>query len=249
MSNHTEDKIPYTPSSFLSRMTINSQSNGLSRIRPSQRFELSTTSFQERLMRKMYEEELNSGHPNLTMMIGPEKISMYKTKQSSPISCAEDNDDDESDNDDLFSSDLYSINASDCMMTTQSIFDQQEDTMEDDVYDATDDWLSCIYHDNQDPSCVPSNIQQVTNQPDEENQPTPMHMARQLSSKRIYPLNENNEIEERQPLAEIYLAHDLSDVEDYPAKKKVIVIKNNKPRKIRLMRSLSPPRFPTKNKE
>jgi hypothetical protein len=71
--------LTFTPCTRLSRMTIDSQSNGVSgRTRPNV-YQLPVTNFNEKLMQVVKEEE--SSHPNLTMFLGSDKISIFDKKK------------------------------------------------------------------------------------------------------------------------------------------------------------------------
>jgi hypothetical protein len=65
----------YTPCTRLSRMTIDSQSNGINgRIRTAH-FQSPATNFNDKMMQALCEEE--ESHPNLTMILGGDRISMF----------------------------------------------------------------------------------------------------------------------------------------------------------------------------
>jgi hypothetical protein len=73
---------PFTPCTRLSRMTIESQSNGLNgRLRKTTEFTVPVSNFNDRLMEVVREEEQQQGgasvtHPNLDMFLGSDRISM-----------------------------------------------------------------------------------------------------------------------------------------------------------------------------
>lgn len=69
----------YTPCTRLSRMTIDSQSNGINgRIRTAH-FQSPATNFKDKMMQALCEEE--ESHPNLTMFLGSDGISMSKVEK------------------------------------------------------------------------------------------------------------------------------------------------------------------------
>lgn len=148
-----------------------------------------------------------------------------------------------------------------------NIFDDDDDEDENiadltDFYDTTNSWLSCIYedpsptinssqsgHQKIDDDEYDDNKEEAT---DDENRPPRFwHSNKQQlfekKTRRTVPHEEDNTVQERIPLREIHLEDYLSDNEDVPAKKKMI-LSNGKPHKMRFMRTLSPPRFASKRK-
>lgn len=121
----------FTPCTRLSRMTINSQSNG-SRMRAVQ-YQLPATSFNDKLMQVIREEKeeqdakaattpsSNSSHPNLDMFLNADKISMMD-KSSKDFSFSED---EESDEGDFFSSSLCPMSSPERPINRKSIFDDE----------------------------------------------------------------------------------------------------------------------------
>ncbi|OBZ81722.1 hypothetical protein A0J61_10229 [Choanephora cucurbitarum] len=242
----------FTPCTRLSRMAIDSQSIGLGRIRSSpQRQQLPVTNFNQKLM-SVLREESNAHHPNLDMCLSSQGISMYD-KSKDILSFSEDEDSDEGD---LFSSSLCIMASPERPFTRESIFDDEmmlptptmpqincslfnEDDNEmmeqDDVYDPSNAWLSCIFHDttylhNNNNSHHKDNEEEV----DKENRP-----PRIWRDNKQAPSTQSLRI----PLSEI------EDTDDLPTKKKMCVSQNGTTRKIRLMRTLSPPRFTSKQKD
>jgi hypothetical protein len=147
-------------------------------------------------------------------------------------------------------------------VSRMNIFDEDDDGVDfNDFYDTTTDWLSCIF---QDPSSNTSswsnsrssnfNIQQSNKEEDDDNENRPprfwhsdKQQAFEKKTRRTVPHEEDNTVQERVPLREIHLEDYLSDNDDAPTKKKMI-LPNGKPHKIRFMRTLSPPRFASKRK-
>jgi hypothetical protein len=67
----------YTPCTRLSRMTIDSQSNGINgRIRTAH-LQSPATNFNDKMTEALREEEEEESHPNLSMILGGDRISMF----------------------------------------------------------------------------------------------------------------------------------------------------------------------------
>lgn len=119
--------------------------------------------------------------------------------------------------------------------------------MDQDVYDASTDWLNNIYHDtNEDtsPTITNQDEESVVDEEDENRPPRNWHNRFDKEKK-----HKEHKLKNRIPLKEIHIEPELSDNEDGPAAKKKCVISGGKSHKIQIMRALSPPRFPTKRKE
>ncbi|CEP17833.1 hypothetical protein [Parasitella parasitica] len=116
----------FTPCTRLSRMTLNSQSNG-SRLRAAVEYQLPATSFNEKLMQAVREEKeeqaakSSASHPNLDMFLNADKISMMDSK-SKDFSFSED---EESDEGEFFSSSLCPMSSPERLVTQKSIFDDE----------------------------------------------------------------------------------------------------------------------------
>ncbi|KAF1804539.1 hypothetical protein V8B55DRAFT_1499540 [Mucor lusitanicus] len=116
----------FTPCTRLSRMTLNSQSNG-SRTRTVQ-YQMPASNFSDKLRQAILEEreeqasKSSSPHPNLDMFLNADKISMMDTKSSKDFSFSED---EESDEGELFSSSLCPMSSPERPITKRSIFDDE----------------------------------------------------------------------------------------------------------------------------
>ncbi|CAO3618478.1 unnamed protein product [Mucor fragilis] len=116
----------FTPCTRLSRMTLNSQSNG-SRMRTVQ-YQMPASNFTDKLMQAVREEKeeqaakSSSPHPNLDMFLNADKISMMDTKASKDFSFSED---EESDEGEFFSSSLCPMSSPERPITKSSIFDDE----------------------------------------------------------------------------------------------------------------------------
>ncbi|KAK4519090.1 Mitochondrial presequence protease [Mucor velutinosus] len=116
----------FTPCTRLSRMTLNSQSNG-SRMRTVQ-YQMPASNFNDKLMQAIREEKeeqaakSSSPHPNLDMFLNADKISMMDTKSSKDFSFSED---EESDEGEFFSSSLCPMSSPERPITQRSIFDDE----------------------------------------------------------------------------------------------------------------------------
>jgi hypothetical protein len=86
----TPNSNPFTPCTRLSRMTIESQSNGLNgRLKKTTPFQYPVSNFNDKLMQVVREEEQQQqqqqqqgSHPNLDMFLGTDRISMNKVKKN-----------------------------------------------------------------------------------------------------------------------------------------------------------------------
>ncbi|CEJ02868.1 hypothetical protein RMCBS344292_16861 [Rhizopus microsporus] len=226
----------FTPCTRLSHMSI-SRTDILQR---------PVKSFQERLMEASNREE-NVAHPNLDMFLSQDKIGILEKKRELSFSEEEE----ESDDGDLFSSGLCPMSTSptnrfytkfeDSMLslsppTRRSLFDDEDDDLVDKHYDPSDMWLYRIYHDNNTQNELSELVDQ--RQPnDVENKPP---QSLNVNNNKIWV--KRSTTEQRLPLQEITL-DELQD-EEMPAKKKVILNSG----KMRMIRTLSPPRFNTKRK-
>jgi len=116
----------FTPCTRLSRMTINSQSNG-SRMRAVQ-CQMPASNFNDKLMQAIREEKeeqaakSSSPHPNLDMFLNADKISMMDNKSSKDFSFSED---EESDEGEFFSSSLCPMSSPERPISKKSIFDDE----------------------------------------------------------------------------------------------------------------------------
>ncbi|KAI9268535.1 hypothetical protein EDC94DRAFT_656958 [Helicostylum pulchrum] len=250
----------FTPCTRLSRMMIESQSNGQGRIRTAN-FSLPVTNFNEKLSSVVREdnEEESSSHPNLDMVLSADKISMSKDNQV--FSFSEDEDSDEGD---LFSSSLCPMSSPGRIYTKNSIFDDEpihsffeEDTEEDEdkdddetnsYLDPTDSWPSKIHCNNynflKDQFETNHDGEGVSDEEDDtENRPPRFWIANKVEKKtrRTLPLKEDNSAHERLLLREIRFEDYLSDDEIHTKKKSLLG--DGKSQKMRYMRTLSPPRY------
>jgi hypothetical protein len=162
---------------------------------------------------------------------------------------------------------MSSPDHNETIITRRNLFDEDNEDInvetpdENNFYDNTNSWLSCIYHDpvsssSGSNSCSSSSSynQHIDDEQevDDENRPPRFwhnnkHQSFEKKTRRTVPHEEDNTVQERIPLREIHLEDYLSDNDDVPAKKKMI-LSNGKPRKMRFMRTLSPPRFASKRK-
>lgn len=125
----------FTPCTRLSRMTIESQSNGINARIRNAHIQYPVTNFNDKLMEAVREEQqeqesnnnnttTTSTHPNLDMFLGADRISMFdKSKQDQFFSSY--SEDEESDEGDLFSSSLCPMSSPERILTRQSIFDDE----------------------------------------------------------------------------------------------------------------------------
>ncbi|KAI8890444.1 hypothetical protein K501DRAFT_319760 [Backusella circina FSU 941] len=255
--------LTFTPCTRLSRMTIDSQSNGVSgrTIRPNI-FQLPVTNFNEKLMEAVKEEE--SPHPNLTMFLGSDKISIFDKKKNGVSSLF--SDDEESDEGDLFSSSLSPMSTSPpdarpSIFDTKkySIFDEDTEfesvfplSDHDQHYDLTNSWVSSIYQDddctdNDEQTFDNNNMNNNQEDKDENRAPRIWQIRKQDNEQKQKKLirssshEDNGVSSKRLPLQEIKLEDYISDDEP-PARKKVSVTTTENTHKIRFIRSLSPTR-------
>ncbi|KAI8987125.1 hypothetical protein BDB01DRAFT_784621 [Pilobolus umbonatus] len=246
-------QFTFTPCTRLSRMTIDSQTNNSGRIRPTF-LQRPATNFTQRLMKVVREEE---SHPNLDMLIGEDKISIFDRKSNTRrISFSSE---DESDGGDLFSSSLCPVSPEN-VLNRRSIFDDdvmdtltvrpralvfdnndigdylddEEDTM-DCYYDSTLSWLDSI-HEGMDSHII---MEEEFGMGRDNNQENIAPMWYNRPKKDTY--GQHLIRQQREPLVEIRVDDYLSDDEIHTKKK--VAINNGQSRKIKVMRSLSPPRF------
>ncbi|GAN07445.1 hypothetical protein MAM1_0161d06942 [Mucor ambiguus] len=124
--NSQNPSYTFTPCTRLSRMTLNSQSNG-SRMRTVQ-YQMPASNFNDKLMQAIREEKeeqaakSSSPHPNLDMFLNADKISMMDNKSSKDFSFSED---EESDEGEFFSSSLCPMSSPERPITKRSIFDDE----------------------------------------------------------------------------------------------------------------------------
>ncbi|KAI7899849.1 uncharacterized protein BX663DRAFT_488845 [Cokeromyces recurvatus] len=223
-----------TPCTRLSRMALDSESDN------DMHFEFRATNFNERLMKAAQEESENN--------------QIYDDSTGIQINFPF-SEDEGSDEEGSFSFDSYKMMDQKSLsresemyltplpnnkeMIMKSIFDEEED----EHYDPTIKWLLSVYEGDDD---MEEEIRIVYYDDDKsniENKPPPNYeqKARQLNYNRT-------------PFKVIYSKDDdhhssLSDQEELPIKKKVILSSKNESYKTKaILRSLSPPRFLTKHK-
>lgn len=261
--SNIEEEQPFTPCTRLSRLTVQSLTNGDNR---HQKLYLhhTPTNLMDRLSEASGKKsDSSTPHRNLVMFFGSDRINMHDKSMDNGLSEDEDSDGD------LFSSAFYPMSSPDKPFTKQSIFDDEpthfpplemsisskrfifeedeEDEEEEDHYDPSNSWLSQLF-DNSTESVPSVKENEETGEKTEEdkeekddeeieNRPPRLWKGRVEQITHTSLLEEDINAKGRTPLQELFCEKD-----ELPAKKKALLA-SGKPKKIRYMRALSPTRL------